>query len=406
LATTSPKSRTGHGPTDAKTNLLVLNGGFGGEKACVFRLPDHGAPPPEPPIPLWESDTDFPAGTDAAARATALTTALPGSWTGPDAVLTGPAEIHAIGHRVVHGGLEFRESVRITPDVMAAIERLAPLAPAHNPAALEGMAVADRLFGATVPQFAVFDTAFQRNLPDAAAVYPRPYSWAEQGLRRFGFHGINHQYVAGRTARLLGRNLPGLRLISCHLGNGCSLAAIRGGGSVDTTMGFTPLEGLMMGSRSGSLDPGLLLYLQREKGLSAPDLDRILNHESGLLGISGVSADLREVSRAIDAGSDRARLALDIYVHRLRAGIGAMFAALGGADALIFTAGVGQHSAAVRAAACETFAFAGVTLDPALNEDVTADADIVAADSAVRVLVIRAQEDWAIALECARLALR
>ncbi len=209
----------------------------------------------------------------------------------------------------------------------------------------------------------MFDTAFHSHIPPAAAVYPGPYEWFEQGIQRYGFHGISHQYCAQRTAEILKRDLNTLKLITCHLGNGCSLAAIQAGRSIDTTMGFTPLEGVMMGSRSGSVDPSILIYLMRQENYVADQLDQILNKNSGLKGISGVSADMRQVSIAAKEGNDRAQLALDLYIHRLRAGIGAMLATLQGLDALVFTAGVGENSPQIRAATCEAFKFLGLKLD-------------------------------------------
>jgi acetate kinase len=240
-------------------------------------------------------------------------------------------------------------------------------------------------------------------MPKAAAIYPGPYEWSAQGIRRYGFHGINHQYCAGRTAQLLKRDLQDLKLVTCHLGNGCSIAAIRDGVSIDTTMGFTPVEGLMMGTRSGSVDPGILTYLLRQGSLKPEEIDEVLNRSSGLLGISGISSDMREILAAMNEGHERARLAFDIYVHRLRAGIGAMAAVLGGMDALIFTAGVGENSPEVRKAACSSLGFLGLTLDVGHNAHSSPDADIAKADSRVRVLVLRAQEDWAIAQECWKL---
>jgi acetate kinase len=255
-------------------------------------------------------------------------------------------------------------------------------------------------------------------MPLAAATYPGPYDWFEQGIRRYGFHGINHQYCAERAAKLLGRDLNSLKLVTCHLGNGCSLAAIREGRSVDTTMGFTPLEGLMMGTRSGSVDPGVLTYLMRRRHFLDEQLDDVLNKKSGLLGISGFSSDMREILAACKNGSApekmaRAKLAFDIYVHRLQSGIGAMIAVLGGADAVVFTAGVGENSPEVRSAVCDSFAFLGLRLDREKNAEPPADKnpavknddyDISARDAAVRVLVIHAQEDWMIARECWKLA--
>jgi acetate kinase len=251
-----------------------------------------------------------------------------------------------------------------------------------------------------VPQIAVFDTGFHRMMPLSAATYPVPYEWFEQGIRRYGFHGINHQYCAQRAAQLLGKKLNSLKLVTCHLGNGCSLAAIREGRSADTTMGFTPLEGLMMGTRSGSVDPGILTYLMRQRQLSGQQLDEILNQKSGLLGISGISSDMRQIITAGKKGHERAKLALDIYIHRLRSGIGAMIAVLGGIDALVFTAGIGENSPEVRAAVCENFAFLDLRLDQVKNAESPLDEDISALDATVRILVIHAQEDWMIAREC------
>src|SRR6185437_14247842 len=253
---------------------------------------------------------------------------------------------------------------------------------------------------------AVFDTGFHRKMPLASAVYPGPYEWIEQGIRRYGFHGINHQYCAHRAAQLLQNDVASLKLVTCHLGNGCSLAAIREGHSIDTTMGFTPLEGLMMGTRSGSVDPGILTYLMRRERSDGETLDDILNYKSGLLGISGVSGDMRNILEAMKAGNSRARLAFDIYIHRLQAGIGAMVAVLGGLDALVFTAGVGENSPEVRSSTCSQLGFLGLRLDEKKNVQPSLDEDIAASDSAVRVLVIRAQEDWAIARECWKLTRR
>ncbi len=272
-------------------------------------------------------------------------------------------DVAAVGHRVVHGGPEFRASVRVTPEVKARLAELTELAPLHVPVNLEGIEAAEKALP-DVPQVAVFDTAFHATLSEVARTYAIPYDWTTQGLRRYGFHGLSHAYCAGRAEQLLGRGPAGLRLILCHLGNGASLCAVRDGVSVDTSMGFTPLEGIVMGTRSGSVDPGLLVHVLRRKGLTADDLDRVLNRASGLLGVSGVSGDMRQVQEAAKAGNVRARLAFDVFVHRLRQGIGAMAATLGGLDALVFTAGIGEHSAEVRAAACRGLEFLGLEIDP------------------------------------------
>jgi acetate kinase len=399
--------------------ILVLNAGSSSQKSCLYEFKNDELPIPS--RPLWEADIDW--SRRAGMAELKVTTAQGGSleetlksesrsaatghmlrtlWSGPTKVISEPGAIDVVGHRVVHGGREYEQSTFVTDEVRAAIDRLSELAPAHNPANLEGIVAIEQLFGG-VRQVAVFDTAFHTQMPEAAAVYPGPYEWLKQGIRRYGFHGISHQYCAARAAEILDRDLKHLRLITCHLGNGCSLAAIRSGRSVDTTMGFTPLEGLMMGSRSGSIDPGLLLHLLRQPNYSVDELNRILNQESGLRGISGLSSDLREVLAAMARGDLRAQLAFDTYVHRLRSHIGAMLASLGGVDVLAFTAGVGEHSAVVRAAACEAFAFLGMKLNSEKNARSPLDSDIATADSTVRVLIIRAEEDWAIAGECWKL---
>ncbi len=315
----------------------------------------------------------------------------------------GGPEITAIGHRVVHGGARFRSSVRIDDAVEAEIGRLTELAPLHNPPALAAIAAA-RSARPGVPQVAAFDTSFFADLPRSAAVYPVPRAWTEDwGIRKFGFHGISHAYCAGRAAEILGRDPTSLRLVVCHLGNGCSASAIRGGSAVDTTMGFTPLDGLMMGTRSGSVDPGILLYLLKERKLSADQIDEALNHASGLLGVSGVSGDYREVEEAAGRGDDRARLALEIYANRVRSAIGALAATLGGLDALVFAAGVGEHSATLRAAATDGLRFLGLALDPARNDAHPVDADIAATDSPARILVIHTREELMIAREVQKL---
>ena len=371
--------------------ILVLNSGSSSLKTCLYEIGD--VLPEDPPACVWEGKVEW--GRDSALSRTQALKQL----------LAGVLPLHrvdVVGHRIVHGGPHFEEPVLVTPEVKSAIAAAAVFAPLHNQAELEGMELVEKLLG-SVPQVAVFDTGYHRKIPMAAAIYPGPYEWFDRGIRRFGFHGINHQYCAGRAARLLRRDLKSLRLVTCHLGNGCSLAAISEGLSVDTTMGFTPLEGLMMGTRSGSVDPGVLTYLMRQGRLESAQIDEVLNRKSGLLGISGLSSDMREILAAINKGHSRAKLAFDIYVHRLQAGIGAMMAVLGGIDALVFTAGIGENSPEVRAAACSQLEFLGLKLDPAANAHSASEHDIATADSRVRILVIRAQEDWAIARECWKL---
>jgi acetate kinase len=262
-------------------------------------------------------------------------------------------------HRLVHGGLRFTEATVVDADVRTALDGLIDLAPLHMGSALGVLDAIQRL-DPERPAVACFDTAFHSTMPDAARVYAVPWEWTERyGLRRFGFHGLNHAYVARTAAELVGRPLEELRIVSCHLGAGASLCAIAGGRSVDTTMGFTPLDGLVMATRPGSVDPGMLVWLQRHAGLTADALDDALEHRSGLAGLTGGSGDMRELLAAVDDGDDRARLAYDVYIHRLRGQIGAMVAAAGGLDVLVFTAGVGEHSERVRNDACADLPLVG-----------------------------------------------
>ncbi|MBD0337055.1 MAG: acetate kinase [Cyanobacteria bacterium Co-bin13] len=400
--------------------ILVLNAGSSSHKSSLFDL-DPAANDLTPPAPVWRGQLDWShqAGQVELSAHTAggasieeviktdskmegLERLLKTLHQGPTQVIDALSAIDVVGHRVVHGGPDYSDSVAISETVKTTIRELIPLAPSHNPANLEGIEVLEQLLG-DVPQLAAFDTAFHAGLPAAAATYPGPYAWWEKGIRRYGFHGISHRYGAQRAAQLLQRDLAELKLITCHLGNGCSLAAVAGGQSIDTTMGFTPLDGLMMGSRSGSVDPGILIHLMRSEGYSADQLDHLLNKESGLLGVSGVSNDLRAVVDAIATQNPRAQLALDLFIHRLRREIGGMLASLGGLDALVFTAGIGENSPLVWEKASAAFQFLGLRLDPAKLERSPEDRDIAAADSAVRVLVIHTQEEWAIAQDCVAL---
>ncbi|AQZ64255.1 Acetate kinase [[Actinomadura] parvosata subsp. kistnae] len=322
--------------------------------------------------------------------------AFPGHGEGLDAMLeafaaAGPelAPV-AVGHRVVHGGDRFAEAVLIDDAVIAAIEELAPLAPLHNPVNLTGIRLASKVFPG-VPQVAVFDTAFHRTLPPEAYTYAVPREW---GVRRFGFHGTSCAYVSRRAAAVLGRDLADLNLIVLHLGNGASATAISGGRSVDTSMGLTPLEGLVMGTRSGDVDPGLAGYLARVRGLDAEHVEDALGHKSGLLALAG-TGDMREV-RARD-GAD-ARLALRIYTRRIRKYVGAFYALLGRVDAIVFTGGVGEHDAATRAESLAGLERLGIAMDAALNEaDATGERAVSPPDAEVPVLVVPTDEEWEIA---------
>jgi acetate kinase len=318
---------------------------------------------------------------------------------GPSAALEDFKDIDAIGHRVVHGGSLFSAAVRITPEVQQAIGELSELAPLHNPPSLEAIRAIEQILP-SVPQVAVFDTAFHRTLPAAARTYGVPRTWTtEWGIQRYGFHGLSHAYCTRRAGQMLGHN--GCRLIIAHLGNGASVSAVRGGTCMDTSMGFTPLDGLVMGTRSGSLDPGLLLYVLRHKGLTVEQLDHALNQESGLLGISGISSDMRQILKEAPKSSD-ARLALEVYVHRLVQTIGAMAGTLGGVDGLVFTAGVGENSAQVRALVCENLGYLGLKLDSGANVSCKPDADVSSPGSPGRILVIATREDLTIVREARR----
>jgi acetate kinase len=392
--------------------ILVLNGGSSSFKSSLFDV--TGNEGSAAPNPLWEAKVDWEQHPGTAeiqikSEGSVSNRSVPvksplDSLDPLMEMLAGRNQIHVAGHRVVHGGRAFRESARITPEVRAGIAQMASFAPEHNRLELEAIECMERILGPDAVQVAVFDTAFHASLPPPAYTYPGPFEWVAQGIRRYGFHGISHQYTSRRAAAILGKDLASLRMITCHLGNGCSLAAIRDGVSIDTTMGFTPLEGLMMGTRSGTIDPGIVIHLVRHRGYRAEQLDRVLNKESGLLGVSGVSGDMRTVLAAIDRGDARAQLAFDIYAHRLRSEIGAMLASLGGLDVLVFTAGVGENSPQVRASAVEAFAFLGIQLDAARNAQSPTDADIAAPESTVRVLVVHTQEEWEIARESFRVA--
>jgi acetate kinase len=354
--------------------ILVVNAG---SSSCKLRLlgPDDAV--------LEAADLPAIEGSDAGIVAAAIA-----GWAAPAAV----------GHRVVHGGTRFVAPVVLDAAAIAAIDALTPLAPLHQPRSLAAIS-AVRAVLPDVVHVAAFDTAFHATLPVAASVYAIPAAWRELGVRRYGFHGLSHAYASRRAAALCGRaDDDGLRVITCHLGAGASLAAVRGGRSVDTTMGFTPLEGLVMATRSGSIDPGIVTWLVTERGMAAADVADGLEHRSGLVGLAGTD-DMRSVLDRAAAGDGEALLALDVYIHRLRASIAAMAASIGGLDALVFTGGVGERSAPVRALAAEGLVFLGVALDAPANGAATGagDAEVGASGAGVRAFVIPAREDVEIA---------
>ena len=312
------------------------------------------------------------------------------------ALESGLGEADAVGHRIVHGGERFHEAVRITGEVESELRELAELAPLHQPKSLAALdAVSDAL--PSVPAFACFDTAFHATLPPSAFTYALPSAWRERWqLRRYGFHGLSHGWIARRAPELLGRAPDSLRIVSCHLGAGASACAIEGGVSIDTTMGFTPLEGLVMATRSGSVDPGMLLWLLQQERASPENVAQALEHESGLLGLSG-SADMREVLRRADAGEQHAQLALAVYLRGLCGAIAAMTASMGGLDVLVFTGGIGERAEQVRALTARKLGFLGVAIDIDRNGSVGGDRDISTDHAAVATLVIAAREDREIA---------
>ena len=317
-------------------------------------------------------------------------------------VISSMKEIEAVGHRVVHGGETFACSVKIDDKVMAALEECIPLAPLHNPANITGIKACEAVMGKDVPQVGVFDTAFHQTMPAKAYTYALPYEYYEQDkVRRYGFHGTSHKYVAQRAAAMLGKPIEELKLISCHLGNGSSITAIDGGKSVDTSMGFTPLAGVPMGTRSGDLDAGILEYLMNKHNMSVDEMLTVLNKKSGVLGVSGVSSDFRDLTAAAEQGNERAALALEMFCYSVKKYIGAYAAAMGGVDAVIFTAGVGENSAEERMAIASGLEFMGIHMDPEANKVRGKETVISAPDSKVKVLLIPTDEELMIAMDTA-----
>jgi acetate kinase len=354
--------------------ILVVNAGSSSVKLSLIADDDRTLAERELPAPRAEIDpTQVRAAID-----------------------DGLGQADVVGHRIVHGGERFTTAVRIDDDVEAALRGLSELAPLHQPKSLAALdAIADAL--PRVPAVACFDTAFHSTMPAAARTYALPAAWRERwGVRRFGFHGLSHAWVARRAPELLGRPASELRIVSCHLGAGASLCAIAAGRSLDTTMGFTPLEGLVMATRSGSVDPGLLLWLLERTELAADELADALEHRSGLLGLAG-TADMREVLDRAGAGDEEAQLAIEVYVHRLSAAITSMTAALGGLDALVFTGGVGELSPKIRARSIARLGFLGLSISERLNASVREDADVTRDGAAARTIVLHAREDLEIA---------
>ncbi len=359
----------------AGARILVVNAGSSSLKLGVLDAADAVVGRADLPPPRGSTDADLIAGAVA-----------------------GFGDIAAVGHRIVHGGTRYAGPVRLDAEVEANLRALTDLAPLHQPKSLAALAAVEAALPG-LPAVACFDTAFHAGMPAAATTYAIPPEWRKRwALRKYGFHGLSHAYASRRAAALVGRPVEELRIVTCHLGAGASLAAIRDGRSVDTTMGFTPLDGLVMATRSGGIDPGLVLWLEEHVRMPPAELAATLEHRSGLLGLAG-TADMRAILEAETAGDEAATLAVGVYLHRLRASIAAMVAALGGLDVLVFTGGVGEHAPAIRARAAEGLAHLGVALDATANAVATGDAEIGAAGASVRALVVVAREDLEIARE-------
>ena len=342
--------------------------------------------------PVFSENIPMPTHSEAIA-------AVIDKLTSPEyGVVSSMKEIDAVGHRVVHGGEKFANSVKIDDAVMAAIDECTPFAPLHNPANITGINACKAVMGNDIPMVAVFDTAFHQTMPGKAYMYAVPYEYYEKdGVRRYGFHGTSHRYVSARCAELMGKPIEELKIVSCHMGNGSSICAVDGGKCVDTSMGFTPLVGLPMGTRCGDLDPGVMQYLMHKYGYDIDEMLNILNKKSGVQGISGVSSDFRDLDAAAESGNERAKLALDMFAYWVAKVAGSYVAAMNGVDAIVFTAGVGENSKETRSAICEYFDYLGVSIDEAANAKRGEDIMISTPDSKVKVFVIPTNEELVIA---------
>ncbi len=319
-------------------------------------------------------------------------------------VIKDMGEITAVGHRVVHAGEKFAYSVLLNEEVMDALKECISLAPLHNPPNIMGIEACRQIMP-DVPMVGVFDTAFHQTMPKQSYIYPIPYEYYEKyRIRRYGFHGTSHKYVAERAAAMLGKPIEELKIITCHLGNGASITAVKNGVSVDTSMGFTPLEGLAMGTRSGNIDAAIIKFLMEKENISIDKADEILNKKSGVLGISGVSSDFRDIEEAANKGNERAQLALDVYAHYVKKFIGAYAAVMNGVDAIVFTAGLGENSASMRSSICKDMSYLGVELDETKNNVRGKETDVSKDGSKVRVLLIPTNEELVIARDTAELA--
>ncbi|WP_324282170.1 acetate kinase [Cyanobacterium aponinum UTEX 3222] len=399
--------------------VLVLNAGSSSQKSCLYDL-DSREKKPNFVSPIWEATIDWTLnlghtllkvksnGQEYSTylsdhnRLESIKTMLKTMVEGETKVLEHLSDIDVVGHRVVHGGTKYSQATLINSEVKATIEKLIPLAPNHNPAHLEGIESVENILG-DIPQVAVFDTAFHTNMPLYAKIYPLNHEFYKRGIQRYGFHGISHEYVSQRTSEILQQLLKNLNLVTCHLGNGCSITAVKNGQSVNTTMGFTPLEGVMMGTRCGSIDPAIVIHLMTEYGYDGEKINHILNKESGLWGMSEISSDLRTILKAKSENNPKAILAIEMYIFRLQEAIASMLPSLGSLDALVFTAGVGENSAFIREKVCQGLGFLGLKLDLEKNSQSLFNENIATADSNSKILIIPTKEDWAIASQCFQL---
>jgi len=388
--------------------VLVINAGSSSHKLSFFDLQDE-----EPIEPVWQGTIEWgqeqstlsvktSLGNDLKRLLpdrdvkTGLRELLATLWEGETKVIENSHSIDRVGHRVVHGGPHFERPMRVNPEVKAEIKKWSIFAPLHNPASLEGIEYIEKTYP-FLPQIVCFDTAFHTTMPEKIKTYPIPAKWRQQGIQRYGFHGISHQYCAERLTKII---RPGLKIINCHLGNGCSLCAIQEGKSWETTMGLTPLEGLMMGTRSGSIDPSIPVYLIQNDHMSPKDVNLALNFESGLKGISGLS-DMRELMAQQEMPASQ--LAIEMFVHRLKTAIGALVVSLEGVDVINFTAGIGENSAAIRAKTCEGLTCLGIQLDLEKNNQCQPDQSISHSKSNAQIWVIHTREEWMIAKACLNL---
>jgi len=393
--------------------FLVINCGSSSVKFQLINMADENVLAsgiaerielPQSLIKFKFGNKSFTKEFDSLDHSSAISKILDAVTHGQLGVINDKSEISAVGHRVVHGAEQFTESVLITDDTIKQIESCIDLAPLHNPHNLKGILVCKQLLPG-IPQVAVFDTAFHHTMEDHVYTYALAYRFYEKyRFRRYGFHGTSHFYVANKAAEIVGKDIQGLKIITCHLGNGASIAAVKYGKSLDTSMGFTPLEGLVMGTRCGDVDPAMVLFIMEKEGLSPHECDMLMNHECGLLGVSGISSDMRDLLKAFQEGNDRARLALQMYTYRIRKYIGMYSASMNGVDVIVFTGGVGENAVLIRNMCCTDMEYLGIDFDEEKNKKtIGIEGELTAQKSKVRVLCVPTNEELVIARDTARI---